>query len=36
MPLPKGMAASRSQHDPARVLALVGPTLGLAARIASL
>jgi hypothetical protein len=36
MPGPKAMAASRSQHDPARVLALVGPTLGLAARIANL
>ena len=36
MPPPKAMAASRSQHDPARVLALVGPTLGLAARIANL
>jgi len=33
---PKAMAASRSQHDPARVLALVGPTLGLAARITNL
>jgi hypothetical protein len=36
MPVPKAMAANRSQHDPARVLALVGPTLGLAARIANL
>jgi hypothetical protein len=36
MPPPKAMAASRSQHDLARVLALVGPTLGLAARIANL
>jgi peptidoglycan hydrolase-like amidase len=36
MPPAKAMAASRSQHDPARVLALVGPTLGLAARIANL
>jgi hypothetical protein len=33
---PQGHAASRSQHDPARVLALVGSTLGLAARIANL
>ena len=36
MPLLKAMAASRCQHDPARLLALVGPTLGLAARIANL
>jgi hypothetical protein len=36
MPLLKAMAASRFQHDPARLLALVGPTLGLAARIANL
>jgi len=36
MPPPKAMAASRSQHDPARLLALVGPTLCLAARIANL
>jgi hypothetical protein len=36
MPPPKAMAASRSQHDPAGVLALVGPPLGLAARIANL
>jgi len=35
-PPPKAMAASRSQHDPLRVLALVGPTLGLAARITNL
>jgi hypothetical protein len=36
MPFLKAMAASRCQHDPARLLALVGPTLGLAARIANL
>ena len=36
MPLLKATAASRCQHDPARLLALVGPTLGLAARIANL
>jgi hypothetical protein len=30
------MAASRSQHDPVHVLALVGPTLDLAARITNL
>jgi hypothetical protein len=35
MPLLQAMAASRSQHDPARVLALVGPTLGLASGINS-
>ena len=35
MPLLKAMAASRCQHDPARLLALAG-TLDLAARIANL